>query len=199
MKVQLSAGRGPAEVVSFLVDLAAVFEAWVREEGGHIDTPVWAKKRRSVCFDVDGVGVSGWIGTHALSDAVRGRGRRSRWFVDVRSLEDLPVLGPFAPDAITFQSTRAGGPGGQHVNTTASAVRAVYRPTGWDVRVSSERSQHRNKALAVRRLSARHAKAVAAQRAQRDHRGWQAHEALLRGDPVRTWRRHRGRLVLTGA
>jgi peptide chain release factor len=148
-----------------------------------------------VTFDVDSVGLSGWLGTHALLDPVRGKGRRRRWFVDVRALGQLPDLGPFDPDAIGFAACRSGGPGGQHVNTTASAVQATYRPTGWQVRVADERSQHRNKAEAVRRLRLRHQEARAQQQAHLAQRRWRAHEALVRGAPVQTWQRRRGRLV----
>jgi len=57
-------------------------------------------------------------------------------------------------DDIRFESFRAGGPGGQHQNKTESAVRAVHVPTGLVATARDERSQHRNKALAVERLMA---------------------------------------------
>ena len=47
---------------------------------------------------------------------------------------------------------RASGPGGQHVNTTDSAVRAIHRPTGLKAIASDERSQNMNKQLAFARL-----------------------------------------------
>lgn len=47
---------------------------------------------------------------------------------------------------------RAGGPGGQHQNTTESGVRLVHLPTGITVTARDERSQHRNRGLALRRL-----------------------------------------------
>ena len=50
---------------------------------------------------------------------------------------------------------RAGGPGGQHQNTTDSGVRLVHLPTGLRVTARDERSQHRNRALALERLRAR--------------------------------------------
>ena len=50
---------------------------------------------------------------------------------------------------------RAGGPGGQHQNTTDSGVRLVHLPTGLRVTARDERSQHRNRALALTRLRAR--------------------------------------------
>lgn len=49
----------------------------------------------------------------------------------------------------------AGGPGGQHQNRTESAVRLVHEPTGVRVTVRDERSQYRNRQLALKRLRER--------------------------------------------
>ena len=53
------------------------------------------------------------------------------------------------------ETFRAGGPGGQHQNRTESGVRLVHLPTGVRVVARDERSQHRNRALALSRLRAR--------------------------------------------
>ena len=53
------------------------------------------------------------------------------------------------------ETFRAGGPGGQHQNTTESGVRLVHLPTGVRVVARDERSQHRNRSLALERLRER--------------------------------------------
>jgi protein subunit release factor A len=50
------------------------------------------------------------------------------------------------------ETFRSGGKGGQHQNTTDSGVRLVHEPTGVRTTARSERSQHRNKAIALERL-----------------------------------------------
>lgn len=53
------------------------------------------------------------------------------------------------------ETFRSGGPGGQHQNTTESGVRLVHLPTGVRAEARDERSQHRNRALALGRLRER--------------------------------------------
>lgn len=69
---------------------------------------------------------------------------------------DTTVPIPESDEALLAQcrvdTFRAGGKGGQHQNTTESGVRLVHRPTGVRASSRNERSQHRNRAIALERL-----------------------------------------------
>ena len=130
-----------------------------------------------------------WLGTilWQAKSARRPNHKRSNWFVGVFELGEKQTAQPvpLRKSDVVFSTLRAGGPGGQHQNTTDSAVRAVHQPTGLTVVVREARSQHRNKALALERLqSLADAQSVADAAQSRTNRH-QRHQQLERGNPVR--------------
>lgn len=74
---------------------------------------------------------------------------------------------PWRPNEVEEVFCRSSGPGGQHVNKVSTAVTLRHLPTGLSVRVSSSRSQARNRAEAMRLLAAKLECAAAAARQSR--------------------------------
>ena len=89
---------------------------------------------------------------------------------------------------IVYQTCRASGAGGQHVNTTDSAVRATHTSSGVSVRVESERSQHANKRLAKALLFQKLQMAQQQKMSQQEQARWQQHWQLQRGSPVKIFK-----------
>jgi peptide chain release factor 2/peptide chain release factor len=192
--LQVSAGDGPVEVRRFVAQLAGRLAALGEGRGlaieevivhGDEDAP------RSVELLVAGDAPSllaGELGTHALlaRSPRRGRAARKRWYAGVS-------LHPFAeaaeahiavdPRDLDITATTAPGPGGQHVNKTATAVRVRHRPSGITVRVADERSQRANLRRAVERIHALLGRAAEDKASRR-----LAHHRVERGAPVRTYR-----------
>lgn len=194
--MQLSAAQGPAECqlavanalrrLAHEADAAAVDLRIVEQEAGER-----AATLRSVLLSLDGDGAEAlarnWEGTvqWVCASPYRPRHARKNWFIGVTCFAPPPAA---LEGEVRFETMRASGPGGQHVNTTDSAVRATHLATGTSVRVQSERSQHANKRLALqlisRLLAQRAQDAADAQRADRRL----AHHRVARGDPVRVFR-----------
>ena len=66
---------------------------------------------------------------------------------------DLPTTAIFREQDVSIETLKAGGPGGQHVNTTESAVRVVHLPTGLTSAARDDRSQQINCKRALERLA----------------------------------------------
>ncbi len=113
--------------------------------------------------------------------------KRKNWFVGIEVFEPVAETA-FKPQDVRWETMRASGPGGQHVNRTESAMRVTHLPTGIQATATEERSQHRNRALALARLAKKIASAEAEKHLHAREQRWQAHRDLVRGNPVRVFR-----------
>ena len=112
--------------------------------------------------------------------------KRKNWFINVEQFDEEEKFA-FSERDIKIEAMRSTGPGGQNVNKVETAVRATYLPMDISVVAREERSQYRNKKLAIARL----AKMID----QRNNEGslnqkksmWNQHNELERGNPVRVY------------
>ena len=124
-----------------------------------------------------------------IQNTVRPHHLRKNWFVKVSFFEFEAKDGTnFKSSDLKIETCRASGNGGQHINTTDSAVRIVHLPTGTEASASEVRSQTRNKALAILRLQEKLHLIVKQRQAAEKESLWLDHYHLERGDAIRTFK-----------
>ena len=96
---------------------------------------------------------------------------------------------------LRIDTYRSGGAGGQHVNKTDSAVRITHLPTGIVVQCQNERSQHKNKATALKILKARLYELEMRKRAERREEMHRGKKDIAWGSQIRSYTLHPYRLV----
>ncbi len=107
--------------------------------------------------------------------------------------EDTDVI--VAPDELKIETFRSSGPGGQHMQKTSSAVRLTHLPTGTVVTCQSERSQHRNKDIAMKILHSRLLELRLEEQAEESARLKGKHVAAGWGNQIRSYVLHPYKMV----
>lgn len=199
IRLLFTSGRGPAEcriavrkaVMALAAEAAALGFETDCLEGPSPDGHGPASAIVVIHGEAAAVFARPWIGAiqWVAPSPVRPHHKRKNWFIGVFELPPVPdAPKALAVQHVRFEAFRAGGPGGQHQNKTESAVRATHIASGLSVVVREERSQHRNKALALERMAAllRLQGEMAAIVAQNDTHA--AHDNLERGRPVKRFK-----------
>jgi len=195
--IMVSAGRGPREcqwVVERLLPVLCKEAAAQNLSARVTDTTEGddgLSKSALIAVKGDGAGMfaSGLEGTIQWIGAspYRPRHKRKNWYVGVFAMTPPEDHEDLKRDDVQFETMRASGPGGQHVNTTDSAVRARHLPSGLTVVAREERSQHANKRLALIKLAALLQDAAEEQTAGARKDRWQHHSDVERGNPSRVY------------
>jgi peptide chain release factor 1 len=206
--VEIRAGTGGDESALFAGDLLRMYSRFAESQGWRCEVVSESVSElggyKEVVVRIEGDNVYGALkfesGGHRVqrvpATETQGRIHTSACTVAVLAEPDEAEAIKINPSDLRIDTYRASGAGGQHINKTDSAVRITHLPTGIVAECQDGRSQHSNKAQALKVLTARIQEKDRAERAAKDAA---ERKSLIgsgdRSDRIRTYNFPQGRLT----
>jgi peptide chain release factor 1 len=206
--LEIRAGTGGDESALFAGDLLRLYTRYCASQQWRVEVISESASElggyKEVVIRIEGAGVYGALkfesGGHRVqrvpATETQGRIHTSACTVAVLAEPDEAQAIQINPSELRIDTFRASGAGGQHINKTDSAVRITHLPTGIVAECQDGRSQHSNKAQALRVLTARIQEKDRAERAAKDAA---ERKSLIgsgdRSDRIRTYNFPQGRFT----
>ncbi|XP_057493482.1 peptide chain release factor PrfB2, chloroplastic-like [Actinidia eriantha] len=206
--IEVQAGAGGTESMDWASMIMKMYKMWAQRHGYGVtivdEMPGEMAGIKRATIKVDGEYAFGYakaeVGVHRLV-RISPFDSAKRRHTSFAAVAVIPILGDTSTHVqinesdLRIERFRAGGPGGQHANTTESAVRITHIPTGITATCQNERSQHQNKASAMAVLQARLDQLEMARQAQMNAEHTQSLTEISWGNQIRTYVLHPYRMV----
>lgn len=205
--LEVHAGAGGTESQDWAEMLLRMYQRWAERHGYKTETLSYNSGEeagiKSATIRIKGHNAFGWLkveqGVHRLVriSPFDSNSRRHTSFASVTIYPEVDddINIDLQDKDLRVDTYRASGAGGQHVNTTDSAIRITHIPTGVVVQCQSGRSQHKNRAEAMKMLAARLYEVERSEREAQSKTEYESRSDIAWGNQIRSYVLHPYQMV----